>query len=409
MISQRGTEPNLDKISVVKAIRSPKTEKEAQWLTSGIAALTRFISRAGDRSLLFFKAIKKVKYFEWTPDCEHSFQELKNYLQSPLMLAQPMARDVLQLYLAVSESALKSFLIREEDKVQRLVYYVSKVMRGAETRYPQTEKLVYALIVAARKLKPYFEAHPVKVVTDQPLLKILENPSMSGRIVKWAIELNGVSNPGGSGAGILLWSHEGNKIDYDLRFAFTTTKNEAAYEALANGITLVNALAAEHIYIRMDSRLLVGHVKGYFKIDETKERERNQEADRSSQVATVEYETPVEATVVEWVQEEAFRTKEVRNSDAPEEAEFGHVRRPHQFERHDAEDPMFGRILALNSHGCKNDLCESNEPGNLQGCAETATTGGRYLGSLTSNSSMVVPDNPEPHHWRNLLQTGLRI
>ncbi|GAA0168663.1 hypothetical protein LIER_23330 [Lithospermum erythrorhizon] len=57
-------------------------------------------------------------------------------------------------------------LIKEEAKVQRSVYYVSRVMRGAETRYPRTEKLVYPLIVADRKFKPYFEAHPVEVVTD---------------------------------------------------------------------------------------------------------------------------------------------------------------------------------------------------------------------------------------------------
>ncbi|GAA0169505.1 hypothetical protein LIER_23974 [Lithospermum erythrorhizon] len=84
--------------------RSPKTEKEAQCLTGKIAALTRFISGAGDRSRPFFKAIKKLKEFDWTPDCEQSFQELKKYLQSPQLLVWPVARDVLQLYLAVLES-----------------------------------------------------------------------------------------------------------------------------------------------------------------------------------------------------------------------------------------------------------------------------------------------------------------
>ncbi|GAA0147073.1 hypothetical protein LIER_06864 [Lithospermum erythrorhizon] len=98
-----------------------------------------------------------------------------------------------------SESALSSVLIREEDKVQRPVYYVSRVIRGVETRYYMTKKLVFALIVATRKLKPYFEAHLVEVITNQPLRKILENPSRSGRIVKWAIELSELTfgtNPG---------------------------------------------------------------------------------------------------------------------------------------------------------------------------------------------------------------------
>ncbi|GAA0175758.1 hypothetical protein LIER_28872 [Lithospermum erythrorhizon] len=101
-----------------------------------------------------------------------------------------MARDVLQLYLAVFEPTLSSILIREEEKVQSPVYYVSRVKRGAEARYPLTENLVFYLIVAVRKLKPYFEAHPVEVITDKPLRQILENPSRSGRIVKWEIELS---------------------------------------------------------------------------------------------------------------------------------------------------------------------------------------------------------------------------
>ncbi|GAA0184922.1 hypothetical protein LIER_32210 [Lithospermum erythrorhizon] len=150
------------------------------------------------------------------------------------------------------------------------------------------------------------------------------------------------SNPGGSGAGILLWSLKGNKIEHALRFAFTATNNEAEYETFVNGLSLANALGAYHIYIRTNSQLLVVHVKGDFKIDEAKEklvgylrrvrslarlfrfchmehvpRERNQEADRLSQLATTGYETLLESTTVEWVAEEAFRTKEVMDN-APE-------------------------------------------------------------------------------------------
>ncbi|GAA0151685.1 hypothetical protein LIER_37334 [Lithospermum erythrorhizon] len=84
---------------------------------------------------------------------------------------------------AVSKHALSNVLIWEEDEIQRSVYYVSKIMRGAETSYPLMEKLVYALIMPAQKLKPYIEAHLVEVISDQPLRQILENPCRSGRIV----------------------------------------------------------------------------------------------------------------------------------------------------------------------------------------------------------------------------------
>ena len=60
-------------------------------------------------------------------------------------------------------------LIREEDKVQKLVYYVSKVLMGAETRYLKIEKLTYALLIAAKKLCHYFQAHHIVILTNQPL------------------------------------------------------------------------------------------------------------------------------------------------------------------------------------------------------------------------------------------------
>ncbi|GAA0142010.1 hypothetical protein LIER_35497 [Lithospermum erythrorhizon] len=66
----------------------------------------------------------------------------------------------------IFESALSSVLIREEEKVERSVYYGIRVMRGAEARYPLTEKLVYALIVAAQKLKRYFKAHLVETADE---------------------------------------------------------------------------------------------------------------------------------------------------------------------------------------------------------------------------------------------------
>ncbi|GMH04323.1 hypothetical protein Nepgr_006162 [Nepenthes gracilis] len=69
------------------------------------------------------------------------------------------------------------------------VYYVSKMLTGPETRYSRTEKLALALIYSARKLRPYFQAHRIVVLTDQPLKTILQKPDVSGRLVKWAIEL----------------------------------------------------------------------------------------------------------------------------------------------------------------------------------------------------------------------------
>ena len=71
------------------------------------------------------------------------------------------------------------------------MYYVSRTLGDAETRYPHLEKLALALVSASRKLKPYFQCHPICVVTTYPLKNIMHKPELSGRLTKWAVEING--------------------------------------------------------------------------------------------------------------------------------------------------------------------------------------------------------------------------
>ncbi|KAL5577018.1 hypothetical protein UlMin_018717 [Ulmus minor] len=109
------------------------------------------------QALLEMKPPRKIKEdFVWTADCEQSFQDLKSYLGRPRLLSKPHEGDSLILYLAVSKGAVSSALVREEDGVQWLIYYTSKSLLDAETRYPEIENLVLALMVAARNLRPYF-------------------------------------------------------------------------------------------------------------------------------------------------------------------------------------------------------------------------------------------------------------
>ncbi|KAL0277994.1 UNVERIFIED_CONTAM: hypothetical protein Sradi_7306300 [Sesamum radiatum] len=121
------------------------------------------------------------------PTC---FEELKAYLARLPLLVKPSPGETLYLYLSVAPQAVSSVLIREEGGKQLPIYYVSKVLNGAERRYTPIEKMALALVVTARRLRPYFLSHPIGVKTNTPLKQTLGKPDTSGRLVKWAVELS---------------------------------------------------------------------------------------------------------------------------------------------------------------------------------------------------------------------------
>ena len=167
-------------------MKPPQSVKEVQSLTRRVAALNRFVSKAADKCLTFFKVLKKA--FEWTDECQRAFQDLKTYLVmhlvTPPLLSPSVMGEELFFYLAVTLHAVSSALIREEAKVQKPVYYTSRVLRGAEGRYPLIEKLAFTLITASRKLRHYFQAHVINVMTDHPLKKAMNKLEATGRLIQ---------------------------------------------------------------------------------------------------------------------------------------------------------------------------------------------------------------------------------
>ena len=101
-----------------------------------------------------------------------------------------MLGEGLYLYLAVTPHAVSSALIREEGRMQKPVYYTSRVLRGAEGRYLQIKKLAFALITSSRKLRHYFQAHVINIMIDHPLKKAMNKLEAVGRLIQWVAELS---------------------------------------------------------------------------------------------------------------------------------------------------------------------------------------------------------------------------
>ena len=294
MVSQRGIEVNPEKVQVIINMASPKTVKEIQKLIGRIAAINRFVSRAMDKCLPFFKTLKQA--FVWTDECEAAFQELKRYLSNSPLLSPSKEGESLQLYLAMSAMVVSAALIREEDKKQLPVYYDSQAFQGAEFGCPRIEKIAFALIVASRKLRQYFQVSPILVMTDQPIRKSMNKPEVAGRMVQWAIELSQFNieyhpraaikaqaladfiaefilpdeeNPnleaerwtiqtnsslaqGRGGVGVVIIASDGEKLKYGVQLKFPATNNEAKYEGILTGLRLGRALGIKHLLVQND-------------------------------------------------------------------------------------------------------------------------------------------------------------
>ena len=110
MVSQRGIKVNPDKIQAIMKMEPPRNIKEVQSLNGKIVALNRFVSRATDKCLPFFRMLKK--FIEWTVECQQVFEDLKAYLSSPPLLSPSKPREKLFLYLAVSLTVVSAALVR---------------------------------------------------------------------------------------------------------------------------------------------------------------------------------------------------------------------------------------------------------------------------------------------------------
>jgi hypothetical protein len=249
LVSHHGIVANPVKVKAIKEMRPPRNLKEMQRLVGCMVALGRFIARSGEKALPFFKLMKRTRKFKWTPEADKAFAELKRYLTSPPIMVAPTFYEPLLLYIAATPRTASVVLVAERDaqviakekidpprpgapneeeavvsaspreeppaapspteplpqsvapelheeetpegttKVQKPIYFVSTVLRDVRERYTMQQKLLYTLLIASRKLRHYFQGHPIKVVTDRPLETILHNPNIIGRVAEWAVEL----------------------------------------------------------------------------------------------------------------------------------------------------------------------------------------------------------------------------
>jgi hypothetical protein len=192
LVSTKGIEANPNKIEAILRMEPPSTKKGAQRLIGRLASLNRFISRSAERNLPFFEVLKSAEVFQWGPVQQRAFEELKQYLIDLTTLTPPTPGAPLLLYVAASHSTVSAALVQEklegQVKKQAPIYFVSEVL--SLSNYTELEKVLYAVLMASRKLWHYFQAYNIIVPSSQPLKDIMRNREATERVGKWVAELN---------------------------------------------------------------------------------------------------------------------------------------------------------------------------------------------------------------------------
>src|ERR1041385_5289695 len=195
LVSERGIECNPEKIAAIERMGKPRNLKDVHKFTGCLASLNRFLSRLGEKAIPLYQLMKKTYKFIWTPQADEAFNQLKRMMSTAPVLTAPKEKEPMILYIAATTRVVSIVLMvvrPEKDKaqpVQRPVYYVSEVLSTSKQNYPHYQKMCYGVYMAAKKLKPYFQAHPITVVSSAPLAEIISSRDASGRVAKWAIDI----------------------------------------------------------------------------------------------------------------------------------------------------------------------------------------------------------------------------
>ncbi|GJY81917.1 reverse transcriptase domain-containing protein [Tanacetum coccineum] len=288
-VNTRGLKVCPDKVDAVLSLPSLKCLKDVQKLNGKLASLNKFLAKSAEKSLPFFKTLKKCMKkndFHWTTEAEEAFKQMKQLIAKLPMITTPMEKEELIVYLTAAKGTVSAILMTEREAKQMPIYFVSRELRGPELNYTSMENLVLALVHASKRLKrlqkwsielgEYAIHYRPRVSVKGQILAdfIVERPEddSSDTLMEtkeelpelWILFTDRSSCTDGFGAGLILTNPKGMEFTYALRFRFDATNNEAKYEALIVRLRIAEQMGVKNLQANVDSRLVANQVNGTY-------------------------------------------------------------------------------------------------------------------------------------------------
>jgi len=308
MVHQRGIEISRRSTDAINKIVAPTNKTELQSLIGKVNFIRWFISNLSSKIPAFspLRKLKADQEFIWGKEQQLALDEIKSYLVNPPVLIPPQQGKPFRLYLSTDGMVIGLALIQEFEGKERVIYYLSRRLIDAETRYSAIEKLCLCLYFSCIKLRHYLLLAECTVICKDDVVRyMLSMPIMSGRIGKWILALSefdlryesakavkgqimadlvtqhcgametleivpwtlffdGSTCDREAGIGIVLISPQGRKYEFSLPIVTTSTNNQAEYQALIKGLELLKEVHADAVKIFGDSMLVINQLAGSY-------------------------------------------------------------------------------------------------------------------------------------------------
>ncbi|GFZ02402.1 hypothetical protein Acr_15g0010100 [Actinidia rufa] len=323
IVRRRGIEIEQSKIEAILKMPEPRNIHELKSLQGRLAYLRRFISNLAGRCQPFSRLMKKGIPFEWDEACNNAFKSIKAYLMKPPVLIAPIPGRPLILYIAAQERSVGALLAQENDEgKENALYYLSRMMMHCELNYSPIEKMCLALVFTVQKLRHYFQAHTIHLISKaNPVKYIMTKPVLSDRLARWSLLLqefeiiyvpqkaikgqaladfladhpipadwelseelpdedvlfiqvqlpwkmyfDGASHREGAAAGVVFLTPEGDVLPYAFTLTQLCSNNEAEYQALILGLEMAVDMKQLRLEVYGDSKLIINQLLNIYEV-----------------------------------------------------------------------------------------------------------------------------------------------